>query len=225
MKAMSARSLAVRARRLLRRRRRPPTPSGKRSTPGIPNPLGASAPIVAPESAARAGVPKAAARTATPALASKASAETMNGGIDDLLRALKGSDRLGLSLYGFVKQTSRRSRGSRIQESALHSPCPEKGAPGQRNKDQVCAQLHLPGPDLREVRAELDDLALGIPPSEAQIALQQDCVKELMNKLAWVLGSVYRVNYSNMRTPARRLAWRIAKKVIEDQGYPSKIGK
>jgi len=89
----------------------------------------------------------------------------------------------------------------------------------------VCAQLRLPGPDLREVRAELTDLALGIPPNQAQIALQQDCVKELVNKLAWVLGSVYRRNYSNMRTPARAYAWRIVKKIIEDHGYPDKIRK
>ena len=87
------------------------------------------------------------------------------------------------------------------------------------------AQLRFPDPDLREVRAELADLALGLPPSETQIALQQDCVKELVNKIAWVLGSVYRVNYSNMRTPARSYAWRIVKKVLEDNGYPSKIGK
>ncbi|KKL57689.1 hypothetical protein LCGC14_2232890 [marine sediment metagenome] len=89
----------------------------------------------------------------------------------------------------------------------------------------MCAQLHQPGPDLREVSAELADLALGIPPSEAQIALTQDVVKELVNKIAWVLGSVYRVNYSNMRTPARSYAWRIVKKVLEDHGYPDKIRK
>ena len=89
----------------------------------------------------------------------------------------------------------------------------------------MCAQLRFPDPDLREVRAELAALALGLPPSETRIALQQDCVKELVNKIAWVLGSVYRVNYSNMRTPARSYAWRIVKKVLEDNGYPSKIGK
>ena len=90
----------------------------------------------------------------------------------------------------------------------------------------MCAQLHSPGgPDLKEVRAELADLAMGIPPSESQIALQQDVVKELVNKVAWVLGSVYRVNYSSMRTPARAYSWRIVKKVLEDHGYPRKIQK
>ena len=65
--------------------------------------------------------------------------------------------------------------------------------------------------------------ALGIPPYEAQIALQTDVAKELVNKIAWVLGSVYRQNYSNMRTPARTYAWRIVKQVIKDHGYPAKI--
>ncbi len=89
----------------------------------------------------------------------------------------------------------------------------------------MCAQLQPKGPELREVSAELADLALGIPPHEAQIGLQQDVVKEIVNKVAWALGSVYRVNYSNMRTPARAYAWRITKQVIKDNGYPSKIAK
>lgn len=66
---------------------------------------------------------------------------------------------------------------------------------------------------------------LGLPPEETQIGLQQDAVKELVNKFAWVLGSVYRQSYSNMRTPARSYAWRIVKQVIKDHGYPAKIKK
>jgi len=88
----------------------------------------------------------------------------------------------------------------------------------------VCAQLrneeYLPTSEVH-----LQENPLGIPPSESQIALHQDVVKELVNKIAWVLGSVYRSNYSNMRTPARLYAWRIVKKVIEDNGYPAKIRK
>ena len=67
--------------------------------------------------------------------------------------------------------------------------------------------------------------ALGISPHEAQIALQQDMVKELVNKMAWTLGSVYRRNYSNIRTPARAYAWRIVKQIIKDHGYPDRIAK
>lgn len=75
------------------------------------------------------------------------------------------------------------------------------------------------------VPSSLAEDALGVPPGEAQIALQQDAVKELVNKIAWTLGSVYRRNYSNMRTPARAYAWRIVKQVIKDHGYPDKIAK
>lgn len=71
----------------------------------------------------------------------------------------------------------------------------------------------------------LSDYPLGLPPSETQLALQTDVVKELVNKIAWTLGSVYRESYSNMRSPARAYAWRIVKQVIKDNGYPSKIAK
>jgi len=89
----------------------------------------------------------------------------------------------------------------------------------------VCAQLRIPEADLQNASSQLADNPLGIPPYESQIALQQDVVKELVNKVAWTLGSVYRRNYSNMRTPARAYAWRIVKQVIKDHGYPDKIAK
>jgi len=66
---------------------------------------------------------------------------------------------------------------------------------------------------------------LGVPPLDTHLALQTDVAKELVNKIAWVLGSTYRVSYANMRTDARQYAWRIVKKVLEDNGYPSKIAK
>jgi len=89
----------------------------------------------------------------------------------------------------------------------------------------VCAQLRTDHIDSDSWVNNLADDPLGIPPHEAQIALQQDAVKELVNKIAWTLGSVYRRNYSNMRTPARAYAWRIVKQVIKDHGYPDKIAK
>lgn len=67
--------------------------------------------------------------------------------------------------------------------------------------------------------------ALGIPASESQIALQQDAVKELVNKIAWTLGSVYRRDYSKVRSPARIYAWRIVQQILKDNGYPAKIAK
>ena len=73
--------------------------------------------------------------------------------------------------------------------------------------------------------AEPEAPRLGIPAADTVPALQQDCVKELINKLAWAVGSTYRANYSNMKAPARVLAWRIVKRILSEQGYPSKIGK
>ncbi len=69
------------------------------------------------------------------------------------------------------------------------------------------------------------ELPLGIPPLDTHLALQTDCAKELVNKIAWVLGSTYRVPYANIRTEARQYALRIVKQVTKDHGYPSKIAK
>jgi len=89
----------------------------------------------------------------------------------------------------------------------------------------VCAQLRPELPPPPSVGSSLSDTPLGLPPHETQIGLQQDVVKELVNKVAWTLGSVYRRNYNNMRTPARAYAWRIVKRCLEDNGYPDKIRK
>ena len=88
----------------------------------------------------------------------------------------------------------------------------------------MCAQLRITPPlDKGDLLHKPEPL--GIPPGEAQLALQQDTCKEMVNKIAWVLGSTYRRNYSNMKTPARAYAWRIVKQVIKDHGYPDKIRK
>lgn len=89
----------------------------------------------------------------------------------------------------------------------------------------MCAQLRNQDPSEPVTAVLGSDEPLGIPPSQAQLALQHDVVKELVNKISWALGSVYRVNYSNMRTPARSYGWRIVKQVLKDHGYPTKISK
>jgi len=89
----------------------------------------------------------------------------------------------------------------------------------------VCAQVQTDNSRLSPVETTLSNAPFGLPPDETQLALQTDVVKELVNKIAWTLGSVYRQNYSNMRTPARLYAWRIVKQVIKDHGYPAKISK
>jgi len=89
----------------------------------------------------------------------------------------------------------------------------------------VCAQLRPNTSEKAPPAALCPEGALGIPPEQAQLALQTDVCKEMVNKIAWVLGSTYRRNYSNMKTPARAYAWRIVKQVIKDHGYPDKISK
>lgn len=89
----------------------------------------------------------------------------------------------------------------------------------------MCAQLHNQPPQLPPVGPLMKDKALGIPPHEAQISLQMEATKELVNKLAWALGSAYRRPYSNMRTPAREAAWSLVKQVIRDHGYPHHLAK
>lgn len=89
----------------------------------------------------------------------------------------------------------------------------------------MCAQVRKDRNPEVSTQIILGDYALGLPPHDSQLALQTDVVKELVNKVAWVLGSVYRRPYSNMRTPARTYAWRVVKQVIKDNGYPEKIQK
>jgi len=89
----------------------------------------------------------------------------------------------------------------------------------------VCAQLRQGRLSIPPPGEGLIKDPLGLPAQETQLALQTDVCKELVNKIAWTLGSVYRRNYSNLRTPARAYAWRIVTKVLQDHGYPDKIAK
>ncbi len=65
--------------------------------------------------------------------------------------------------------------------------------------------------------------AFGIPASQTHPALQTDSYKEIVNKISWCLGSVYRVPYAGKRTAVRIYAERIAQAVVRDHGYPLKI--
>ena len=93
----------------------------------------------------------------------------------------------------------------------------------------MATRTPLPGrqtPEPQEAPSwnSLPDGAFGVPSSTTHSALQQDVFKELINKLAWALGSTYRITYSNTRSPARTYAVRMAGKILRDNGYPSKIG-
>lgn len=66
---------------------------------------------------------------------------------------------------------------------------------------------------------------LGIPAASTFPSLQSDAFKELINKLAWALGSTYRTRYSGTRSPTRVCALKMAQEVMRDQGYPRHIAK
>ena len=84
----------------------------------------------------------------------------------------------------------------------------------------MCAQLRNRNPLLPPLPSPLIDKPLGVPVHETHLALHADVVKELVNKIAWTLGSVYRKPYSNMRTDARVYAWSVVQQVLKDNGYP-----
>jgi len=67
-------------------------------------------------------------------------------------------------------------------------------------------------------------LPLGLTADQCQPALQSDAFKELVNKLAWALGSTYGAPYNNTRTQARVSAVEIATALILRHGYPKNIG-
>jgi len=64
---------------------------------------------------------------------------------------------------------------------------------------------------------------LGVPADRTHEALQTDAFKELINKVAWALGSTYRTPYNNTRSPTRQLAVQVARMILKTQGYPRKI--
>jgi len=66
---------------------------------------------------------------------------------------------------------------------------------------------------------------LGIPASDTVVGFQTEVFKELINKLAWALGSTYREPYRNQRTRARQVAIGLAKCVVKEHGYPEFMRK
>lgn len=71
----------------------------------------------------------------------------------------------------------------------------------------------------------LPDTSLGIPPALARPALTQEAFKELVNKLAWSIGSTYGKPYSSTRCVARIEAIALARSIIAEHGYPENIKK
>jgi len=72
---------------------------------------------------------------------------------------------------------------------------------------------------------EAADGPIGIPVSDTIPAMQTEFFKELINKLAWALGTSYRVRYSSPRAEPRATALILAREVIAELGYGSHLKK
>lgn len=66
---------------------------------------------------------------------------------------------------------------------------------------------------------------IGIPALETHSLSQSHAWSELVNKLAWAIGSTYRVSYRNPRGGARLSALSLAGDVLKDHGYPGYLKK
>jgi len=80
-------------------------------------------------------------------------------------------------------------------------------------------------PQISPMPSSLSDHPLGIPSADTQDALKQDHYKELVNKVAWVLGTTYGRPYSNINLPARKYAQRIVGAIVRDHGFPRILAK
>ena len=69
------------------------------------------------------------------------------------------------------------------------------------------------------------DDTLGIPAQYTVPGDQSDCFKELVNKLAWAIGSTYRKPYRGRKSLVREEAIKVATSLIGRQGYPESIKK
>lgn len=87
---------------------------------------------------------------------------------------------------------------------------------------------HGPGPNGQEPTSASEvgsslPASMGVPAEITHPALQTDAFKEIVNKLAWALGTTYRVPYSTPKSVCRQWALSLAKATVTHHGYPSKI--
>jgi len=66
---------------------------------------------------------------------------------------------------------------------------------------------------------EIDPFGSAASTVSAQI--QKDVFKELINKLSWTLGSVYKKRYSGKQSPVAGYARMCAHAILRDHGYPT----
>lgn len=66
-------------------------------------------------------------------------------------------------------------------------------------------------------------IPLGRPAASLTPEARHEALKELVNKIAWALGSTYRCPYTNRKTPTRLLAITLAASVLDRQGFPEHL--
>ncbi len=89
----------------------------------------------------------------------------------------------------------------------------------------MTSRAQPPTPQLPPLPNSLQHLPLGIPPGDTQDALKADHYKELVNKIAWTLGTAYGQGYSSIHQPARKYAQGIVGAIIRDHGFPRSLAK
>jgi len=66
---------------------------------------------------------------------------------------------------------------------------------------------------------------LGISSEDIDITTHSRVWRELLNKMSWVIGTVYGVPYSSTTCSARGEALVLARLLLADQGYPKSMMK
>ena len=83
-------------------------------------------------------------------------------------------------------------------------------------------QLPLLEPDPSAAGGLFDsrvDGAFGSFVGEASAQTKLEFIKEMTNKMAWVVGSAYGKTYSTKNSPVQRYAARMVKAILRDHGY------
>ncbi len=71
----------------------------------------------------------------------------------------------------------------------------------------------------------MDKKSLGIPDADLDVGRHGGVWRELLNKLSWVIGTVYDVPYSSTNCRARETALVLARLLRETEGYPESMKK
>lgn len=71
----------------------------------------------------------------------------------------------------------------------------------------------------------MDEKSLGIRSEDIDVAHHGGVWREILNKMSWVVGTVYGVPYSSTKCRARETALVLARLLREVEGYPASMKK